>query len=66
MPDEFPYEKGESWDWAEVVRGLDQLHEVEAVFQGHRFAFRSQLLGQAHKAFAAAGAAVPPTMRQLS
>lgn len=59
-------EKGESWEWAEVVRGLDQLHEVEAVFQSQRFAFRSQLIGQAHKALAAAGVAVPPTLRKLA
>lgn len=56
-------EKGESWEWAEVTRGLDELHEVEAVFQGHRFHMRSQLVGHAHKAFAAAGVAVPPTLR---
>jgi transposase len=59
-------EKGDSWEWAEVVRGLDQLHEVEAIFQGQRFAFRSQLIGQAHKALAAAGVAVPPTLRKLA
>ncbi len=59
-------EKGESWEWAEVLRGLDQLHEVEATFQGQRFALRSQLVGQAHKALAAAGVAVPPTMRELA
>ena len=29
-------EKGQTWEWAEVVRGLDNLQEVEAVFQGKR------------------------------
>lgn len=58
-------ERGEKWEWAEVTRGLDELHEVEAVFQGHRFHLRSQLVGQAHKAFAAAGVAVPPTLRKV-
>jgi transposase len=57
-------QKGESWEWAEVVRGLDNLHEVEAIFQGKRFVMRSQVLGQAHKAFMAAGVALPPTLRE--
>ncbi|MGH7968531.1 MAG: IS1634 family transposase [Limisphaerales bacterium] len=57
-------QKGESWEWAEIVRGLDNLQEVEALFQGKRFVMRSQLLGQAHKAFMAAGVALPPTLRE--
>ena len=57
-------EKGQTWEWAEIVRGLDNLQEVEAVFQGKRFILRSQLQGQAHKAFLAAGVALPPTLRE--
>jgi hypothetical protein len=57
-------DKGESWQWAEIVRGLDNLQEVEVVFQGKRFVLRSQVLGQAHKACMAAGVALPPTLRQ--
>jgi hypothetical protein len=57
-------QKGESWEWAEIVRGLDNLQEVEARFQGKRFVLRSQVLGQAHKAFMAAGVALPPTLRE--
>jgi len=57
-------EKGETWEWAEILRGLDNLQEVEAVFQGKRFVLRSQVLGQAHKAFMAAGVALPPTLRE--
>ena len=57
-------EKGESWEWAEILRGWDNLQEVEAVFQGKRFSLRSQVLGQAHKAFMAAGVALPPTLRE--
>jgi hypothetical protein len=55
----------EDWEWAEVMRGLDNLQEVEAVFQGKRFLFRSQFMGQAHMAIRAAGVAVPPTIREL-
>jgi hypothetical protein len=57
-------EKGETWEWAEILRGLDHLQEVEAVFQGKHFVLRSQVLGQAHKAFMAAGVALPPTLRE--
>lgn len=57
-------EKGASWEWAEILRGLDNLQEVEALFQGKRFVLRSQVLGDAHKAFMAAGVALPPTLRE--
>ena len=57
-------EKGQSWEWAEILRGLDNLQEVEAVFQGKHFILRSQLQGQAHRAFLAAGVALPPTLRE--
>jgi transposase len=57
-------EKGESWEWAEILRGLDNLQEVEARFQGKHFVLRSQVLGQAHQAFMAAGVALPPTLRE--
>ena len=57
-------QKGESWEWTEIVRGLDNLQEVEARFQAKRFVMRSQVLGQAHKAFMAAGVALPPTLRE--
>lgn len=57
--------KGESWEWGEIIRGLDHLQEVEAVFQGKRFILRSQVIGQAHKACLAAGVALPPTLRQV-
>jgi hypothetical protein len=57
-------EKGETCEWAEILRGLDNLQEVEALFQGKRFVLRSQVLGQAHKALMAAGVALPPTLRE--
>jgi transposase len=57
-------DKGESWEWAEIVRGLDNLQEIEAVFQGKHFVLRSEVVGQAHKAFRAAGVALPSTLRE--
>ena len=58
-------ERGEAWEWAEVLRGLDGLQEVEAAFRGRHYRLRSQLTGQAHKALRAAGVAVPPTIQEV-
>ena len=57
--------RGEDWEWAEVLRGLDNLQEVTAVFRGRHYRLRSQLTGQAHKAIRAASVAVPPTIREV-
>ena len=57
-------EKNQTWEWAEILRGLDNLQEAEAVFQGKHFVLRSQVLGQAHQAFMAAEVALPPTLRE--
>ena len=56
---------GMQWEWAEVIRGLDNLHQVEANFQGRSFLFRSQLQANASAAIRAAGVALPPTLREL-
>jgi hypothetical protein len=49
---------------AEILRGLENLQEVEAMFQGRRFYLRSQLVAHAHKAIRASGVAVPATIRE--
>jgi transposase len=56
---------GMQWEWAEVIRGLDNLHQVEANFQGRSFLFRSQLQANASAAIRASGVALPPTLREL-
>ena len=56
--------RGEKWEWAEVLRGLDRLEEVEAKFRGRRYLLRSQLKGDAYAALRAAGVALPPTIRE--
>ena len=58
-------EQGQEWEWAEVLRGLDHLQEVEVAFRGRHYRLRSQLLGDASKALRASGVAVPPTIREL-
>jgi len=57
-------EKGEDWEWREVIRGLDNLRETEVAFRGHRFCFRSQLTGHACQAIRATGVAMPPSVRK--
>lgn len=53
-------------EWKEIIRGLENLHEVEATFQGRGFIFRSTLCGDAHAAIRAAGVALPPTLRETT
>jgi hypothetical protein len=52
-------------EWAQVIRGLEALQQVEATFQDKRFLLRSQLSAEASAALRAAGVAAPPTLREL-
>jgi transposase len=58
--------KGKSYEWADVLRDLEQVQQVEVEHQGHRFLLRTTLSGSAGKAFQAAGVAVPPTVQQVN
>jgi hypothetical protein len=42
-------QKGFAVEWAEVIRGLNNLQQVELFLQGSRFLLRSQLKGDALK-----------------
>lgn len=53
-------------EWAQVIRGLDALQQVEVTFQDKRFVLRSQLTSEASAALRATGVAAPPTLRELS
>jgi transposase len=54
------------WEWAEIIRGLNQLREVEATFNGKSYVLRSVLAGHAHQAIKAARVGLPPTLRELA
>jgi transposase len=56
---------GLAWEWAEVIRGLDSLQQVEVHVQGRRFLLRSPLQGHASQALRAAGVAIPASCREL-
>ena len=58
--------KGKSYEWADVLRDLEQVQQVEVEHQGHRFLLRTTLSGSAGTAFQAAGVAVPPTVQQVN
>jgi hypothetical protein len=57
--------KGCVYEWADVLRDLEQVQQVEVEHQGHRFLLRSELSGTAGRVFQAAGVAAPPTVQQV-
>jgi hypothetical protein len=57
--------KGRAFEWADVLRDLEQVQQVEVEHQGQRFLLRSQLVRTAGRVFQAAGVAVPPTVQQV-
>jgi hypothetical protein len=50
-------------EWADIKRDLRALQEVELESQGKRWYLRTDLRGVAHHVLQAAGAAVPPSVR---
>jgi len=57
--------RGRSFEWADVIRDLERVEQVEVEHEGKRFQLRSQLTGTAGRVFQAAGVAVPPTVQQV-
>lgn len=57
--------RGWALEWADVIRDVDQLQEVEVEQDEKRFLLRSEAQRSCGKAFQAAGVALPPTVRQL-
>ena len=50
-------------EWADVIRDLDNLIEMEVAISGKGYAFRGQTPGVAGKVFQACGVAMPPVLR---
>ena len=50
-------------EWADVIRDLDNLVEMEVAISGNSYVFRGQTSGVAGKVFQACGVALPPTLR---
>jgi len=58
--------KGCDAEWADVIRDLDNLVEMEVAINGKGYVFRGQTTGVAGKVFQACGVALPPLMRPSS
>ena len=57
--------KGLKLEWADIIRDLDRLQEVEIEQDRKRFVLRTQTQGTCGKVFQAVGVALPPTLRQV-
>ena len=57
--------KGYHLEWADILRDLERLQQVEIEQDGKRFVLRTQTTGTCGKVFQAAGVALPPTVRQV-
>lgn len=52
-------------EWADVIRDLDSLIEMEVTIRDKGYIFRGQSSGVAGKVFQACGVALPPILRQV-
>jgi hypothetical protein len=59
-------EKGLEAEWAEIIRGLDNLQQAELLLQGSRFLLRGQVTGDASQALRAAEVALPPALQEIA
>jgi transposase len=57
--------KKHTFEWADVLRDLQRVQQVEVEHEGQRFLLRSDLTGTAGRVFQAAGVAVPPVVQQV-
>ena len=55
--------KGWKLEWADMVRDLDNLVEMEVAINGKGYVFRGQSSGATGKVFQACGVALPPVLR---
>jgi hypothetical protein len=51
-------------EWADVIRDVDNLTEMEIAIDGKGYLFRSDAKGTAGKVFQACGVALPPTLQK--
>ena len=56
-------ENGRRLEWADVIRDLDLLQEVELEVDGKRYLLRSETIGTTGKVFQACGVALPAVLR---
>jgi hypothetical protein len=56
--------KGKSFEWGQIKGDLQALREVELDADGDGYRLRTELRGSCFDVLAAAGVAVPPTLRR--
>ena len=56
---------GEQFEWAEILRDLEALQNVEVEHDDKHFLLRSELEGSCGAVFRAVGVAIPPTIQKL-
>ena len=56
-------QRGWTLEWADVIRDLDRLQEIEIRLDGKRYLLRTETKGTTGKVFQACGVALPPTLR---
>lgn len=59
-------QRGDILEWADIVRDLNGLEEIQVDQDNKRFLLRSQTTGVCSKVFQAVGVALPPTVRSAS
>ena len=59
-------QRGWSLEWADVIRDLDRLQEIEIRLDGKRYLLRTETKGTTGKVFQACGVALPLTLRLLN
>jgi transposase len=55
--------KGWNLEWADVIRDLDRLQEIEMSIEGKGHVVRTETKGTVGKVFQSCGVAIPPTLR---
>ncbi|HEX8013074.1 MAG TPA: hypothetical protein VF814_19435 [Casimicrobiaceae bacterium] len=55
--------RGWTLEWADVIRDLDGLQEIEICLDGKGYVVRTETQGTTGKVFQACGVALPPTLR---
>ena len=59
-------QRGDDWEWADVIADLDRLQLAEVGQDGKRFLLRSAVQGTCGSVFQAAGVALPPTVQRVA
>ncbi len=57
--------RGHHFEWADIMRDLERVQQVEVAQSGKHYRLRSELQNTAGRVFQSVGVAVPPTVQEL-